>query len=123
MYTVVVTEHFEDWYVAEATIAQFETLDEAIRCYCAECGQIVSGGYRATGIDQYVSESLGNDEDVTEGANEGVVAEIRSDDEQIASLHFDYDHRSRSFGGCSELGLDLESLTQEQVQLIRSFIR
>ena len=123
MYTVVVTEHFEDWYVDEATIAEFETLDDAILCYCAECGQIVSGGYRATGIDQYVSESLGSDEEVTEDASVGVVAEVRSDDEQIVSLHFDYDHRSRSIGGCSELELDLESLTQEQVQLIRRFIR
>ena len=58
MYAVVITERYEDWYVADATIGEFNTLEEAIHIFHEECRNIQAQKYSTSGIDNCISESF-----------------------------------------------------------------
>jgi hypothetical protein len=50
MYTVTITEHFEDWYVADEAIGAFETFDEAIRTFTEACALFQASRQQPTAL-------------------------------------------------------------------------
>lgn len=96
MYTVVMTEHFEDWYVADLIIGKFNTLEKAIVAFSEVCQNIFAGKYSTSGIDQFIDENFGTDDEFISDYTGGFMVSICSDGDIITSRHFEYDYESRS---------------------------
>jgi hypothetical protein len=120
MYTVVVTDHFEDWHVAYETIGEYYTFEEAIRIFSEECRNLLDHKFYFAGIDRYISEHLqDSDDDEIDDMSKGFLVSINSGDETIVSRHFDYDHKSHLIVGDYVIELNDECLTSKEALKIR----
>jgi hypothetical protein len=91
MYTVSITEHLEDWYVADEITGEFATFGKTL-CSFAElclCKNLLNQEFSSDGIDEYISENF---QDVD-----------------------DKDYRTHSIVGVYLIELNVECLTSEEV--------
>jgi hypothetical protein len=66
MYTVLIMEHLEDWYVADETIGEFATFEKALRSFAESCKKLLNQEFSANGIDDYISENFQDLDDEVE---------------------------------------------------------
>ncbi|MCX7068966.1 MAG: hypothetical protein NTW85_14900 [Methylococcales bacterium] len=118
MYNIEIIEHFEDWYVVDETLGEFNTINEAISVFCKECKNIVKQRYSTSGIDEYIAESFDNDEVIDE-FNKGFMLRICNDrDESIVSQHFEYNHKSHSIENGSGVEVHHENLSEKEAKFL-----
>ncbi|NCC62362.1 MAG: hypothetical protein EOM12_15795 [Verrucomicrobiae bacterium] len=95
MYQVNFVEHFEDWYVSEDDIGEFETLNEAMQAFREECNNLLTNNFFSDGIDEFISENFSDKDDMS-NFSKGFAVSIYRDDAALILLHFDYDSRKKS---------------------------
>lgn len=116
MYKIEIIEHFEDWYVCNDTIGEFNTMEEAINCFCEECRNIVKQKY-STRIDYYITENYDIEVECIDEWSMGIMVEISEDGERIASRHFDYDYKSHTFSHDSKVEIEDPCLNSEKFEI------
>ncbi len=121
MYKLEVIEHFDDWYVFSDTIGEYNTINEAISFFLNERGNIIEMKRSTDGIDEYISETFGDDWDGNDANkyNIGFILKIyNNDEEEIVSQCFEYDTVSNSFESDSAFELNEDELTMDEVNIL-----
>jgi len=121
MYTLQLTEHFEDWYVADIVIGEFDSIDDAVAAFCAARDDILEMNEPADGIEDYIAENFDlneDDEDVSDYSKGFVLKILQEEDDDILTQFFVYDHVSKSI---SESYLDKFNNEHFSDELINMF--
>ncbi|MGD9578189.1 MAG: hypothetical protein AB7Y74_08050 [Syntrophorhabdus sp.] len=122
MYRLELTEHFEDWYVADTVIGEFDSLDDAVVAFCSARKDVIEMKEPAHGIENCIAENfeLGEDDEDISDYSKGFVLKVQQDDDDIVSQYFAYDHISKSISESCMDDFNREYFSAEQLNLLEN---
>jgi hypothetical protein len=117
MYKVVLTTHFDCWFVGDSDIGVKENLKEAIELFLSTCEAGFESEYSC--IDDYIVECCFEDDSYLDIYDCGFIVCInKNDNEIIASKNFNYDPINHSIEDPIQIDFYLDDLDESEIQII-----
>ena len=116
MYTVVGTDHVEDWFVVTDESGTFECIDDAIVEFERWAQELLERGFEGSGLDEFLWDVCTDNDETPEesGLNYGCHRALVEHNEALVTAEFVYDPAAKVVRDCDSIDITEARFSPEQ---------